>query len=110
MNRPDAPASLFIAALGVPYIQYSFCSQLVFRCRAHSVVNGPANLISLLKPVAASVAAPSAGRHRSASQICPAELALYSLTGRANSPFHAEPVQQTHGGILLPMFRPPVTP
>jgi hypothetical protein len=47
-----------------------------------------------LKPVAVSVAAPSAGRHRSASQICPAELALYSLTGRANSPFHAEPAQR----------------
>src|SRR5437762_2782530 len=93
MNRPDAPARLLIDALGVPYIQYSFRSQLVFRCRAHAVVNGPANLISLLKPVAVSVAAPSAGRHRSASQICPAELALYSLTGRANSPFHAEPVQ-----------------
>src|SRR5580692_6044795 len=38
MNRRDAPARLFIAAPGVLYIQYSFRSQLVFRCRAHSSI------------------------------------------------------------------------
>ena len=34
MNRHDAPARLLVEELGSAYVQYSFRSQLVFRCGA----------------------------------------------------------------------------
>ena len=52
------------------------------RCQRARGERRPPDLISSLKPVAVSAAA--LGRPK---------MALYSLTGRANSPFHAEPAQ-----------------
>jgi superfamily I DNA/RNA helicase len=58
------------------------------------VVNGTSQPDLFLKPVVVSVAAPSAGRHRlRRCKLGRRESALYSLTGRANFPFHAEPAQ-----------------
>lgn len=72
---------------------YSQC-----RCRARPVVNGTSQPDLFLKPVVVSVAAPSAGRHRlRRCKLGRRELALYSLTGRANFPFHAEPAQKRGG-------------
>lgn len=62
-----------------------------FGIERRPVVNGLASLISFLKPVAVSVAPLRPPPPFSAMQTSLAELALYSLTERATSPFHAEP-------------------